>query len=80
MYPTTLLSIATLSLAAALDGNAPPASPANDRPVLSGLYTSITLPTGQGGCSGTQEAILDIYPSSSGSTAPTVLHLPGVHT
>jgi len=77
MCPTTLLFIAILSLAAALDVNAPPASPANDRPVLSGLFTSITLPTGQGGCSGTQEAILDIYPSSSGFTAPTVLHLPG---
>ena len=59
--------------------SSPVASPADDRPILSGLYTSITLPTGPGGCSGSQEAVLDIYPSNSGSTAaPTVLHLPGV--
>jgi len=44
------------------------------------LYTSMTLNTGAGGCSGSQEAVLDIYrgatDSSSGGSV-TVLHIPG---
>eukprot|EP00546_Thalassionema_frauenfeldii_P015028 CAMPEP_0178914700 /NCGR_PEP_ID=MMETSP0786-20121207/11585_1 /TAXON_ID=186022 /ORGANISM="Thalassionema frauenfeldii, Strain CCMP 1798" /LENGTH=387 /DNA_ID=CAMNT_0020587665 /DNA_START=195 /DNA_END=1355 /DNA_ORIENTATION=+ len=51
-------------------------SPSDGRPILDGHYKSVTLDTGAGGCSGSQEAILDIYRSDDAS-APTVLHLPG---
>jgi len=44
------------------------------------VYTSVALNTGVGGCSGSQEATLDIYrgttESSSGGSV-TVLHIPG---
>ena len=57
---------ATLSPVASppVDTSSPVASPVTNRPILSGFYTSITLPTGQGGCSGTQEAVLDIIPAA----------------
>jgi len=49
-------------------------SPSDGRPILNGHYQSVTL--GTGGCSGTQEVVLDIYKSPD-SSSPTVLHLPG---
>lgn len=52
-------------------------SPADGRSILPGLHASAILPTGPGGCSGAQEAVLDVYRSPSGAASPTVLHLPG---